>query len=144
MDESTFMDPQQIVVSTSGHAAALWTGLNLLLLLVLSLLVVRQRRAHKVMIGDDGVPELVRASRAFGNAAEYVPICLVGLAVLAAVGAPALVIHALGGALFIGRLGHAVGLSRSSGATPGRALGTLFTWLVMLATGVLLVIFSAP
>ncbi|CAN5171333.1 MAPEG family protein [soil metagenome] len=138
------MDPQQIVVSTAGHAAALWTGLNLLLLLVLSLLVVRQRRAHKVMICDEGVPELVRASRAFGNAVEYVPVCLVGLAVLAAVGAPALLIHALGGALFIGRAAHAVGLSRSASTSPGRAIGTLFTWIVMLATGVLLVIFSAP
>ncbi len=132
------------MVSAAGHAAALWTGLNLLLLLALSLLVVRQRAAHKVLIGDGGVPGLVRAGRAFGNATEYVPVCLVGLAVLAAVGAPAIVIHALGAALFVGRVGHAVGLSRSEGSSAGRAVGTLLTWLVMLATGVLLVIFSAP
>ena len=58
---------------TSGHAAALWVGLHLILLLVLSLLVVRQRRRHKVALGDGGVPELAQAIRAFGNATEYVP-----------------------------------------------------------------------
>ena len=36
-------------------------GLHLVLLLVLSLLVTRQRRKHKVLIGDGGVAELALA-----------------------------------------------------------------------------------
>ena len=32
---------------SSGHAAALWAGLHLFLLLTLSTLVVRQRRKHR-------------------------------------------------------------------------------------------------
>ena len=62
------MDP-----ATSPHAAALWVGLHIFLLLTLSALVVRQRRRHHVELGDGGVPELERAIRAFGNAAEYAP-----------------------------------------------------------------------
>lgn len=135
---------QQIVVSAGGHAAALWTGLNLLVLLVLSMLVVRQRRKHKVLLGDGGAPELLRASRVFGNATEYVPAALIGIAVLAAVGASPLIIHGLGAGLFVGRIAHAVGLTRNEGVSPGRAIGALFTWVVLLFTGVLLVIYTAP
>ena len=96
------MDPQ-----ASAHAAALWTGLHLILLLVLSVLVTRQRRKHHVEIGDGGVPALNQAIRAFGNAAEYVPAALVGLGVLALVGAMPLLIHPIGFLLFAGRLMHA-------------------------------------
>ena len=97
---------------TSGHAAALWVGLHLLLLLVLSLLVVRQRQRHKVALGDGGVPELAQAIRAFGNATEYVPAAMVGIAVLALVEAPPLAIHLTGLFLFTGRLLHGFGLFR--------------------------------
>ena len=102
----------------SAHAAALWVGLHLILLLVLSVLVVRQRRKHGVVLGDAGVPELAQAVRAFGNATEYVP---------GRPGRPRGAGHgrraAAGGArrsgltLFVGRVAHAVGLSRSGGAS---------------------------
>ena len=56
----------------SAHAAALWVGLHLILLLVLSVLVVRQRRAHGVVLGDDNIPELTQAERAFAqNEADF-------------------------------------------------------------------------
>ena len=80
-------------ISTSAQAAALWTALTLLVLLVLSLQVVRQRTKHKVLIGDDGVPELVRAVRAFGNATEYAGPGMAALIMLAVVGASPLAIH---------------------------------------------------
>ena len=54
----------------SAHAAALWVGLHLILLLVLSVLVVRQRRIHGVVLGHADIPELAQAVRAFGNATE--------------------------------------------------------------------------
>jgi len=49
-----------------GHAAALWAGLHLFLLLVLSVLVVRLRQKHKVALGGEGIPEL-RAPSAKAN-----------------------------------------------------------------------------
>ncbi|HEY3815336.1 MAG TPA: MAPEG family protein [Caulobacteraceae bacterium] len=123
----------------AAQAAALWAGLNLLLMLVLSTLVVRQRRRHSVVIGDDGIPELVRAQRAFGNAAEYIPAGIAALGVIALAGAPAWVVHAIGLTLFLGRASHAVGLSLSAGVSIGRTVGMLLTWVAWLASAVVLI-----
>ena len=57
-------------VTPAAHAAALWVGLHLILMLVLSVRVVRQRRLHGVQLGDAEIPELAQAIRAFGNATE--------------------------------------------------------------------------
>ena len=91
-------------ITPSVHAAALWVGLHLILLLVLSMLVVRQRRRHRIELGHGDIPELDRAIRAFGNASEYVPAGLAAIVVLAMAGAPILVIHAMGLTLLTGRI----------------------------------------
>ncbi|RAK57892.1 MAPEG family protein [Phenylobacterium deserti] len=128
----------------AAHAAALWAGLNLVLLLTLSVLVVRQRRQHRVALGDGGVPQLAQAIRAFGNASEYIPAALAGFAILTLAGAPPLVVHASGLLLFAGRVAHAVGLTRSSGASIGRAGGLLFTWLGYIVAAVALLFYAIP
>jgi len=133
---------------TSAHAAAqaaaLWAGLHLILLLVLSVLVTRQRRRHKVVIGDGGVPSLTQAVRAFGNAAEYVPAGLIGLGILALAGAAPLMIHSIGVILFVGRVLHAFGLSRSTGASWPRAVGVLATWIAYIAAAAALLFYAIP
>lgn len=131
-------------VAASGHAAALWAGLHIVLLLVLSVLVVRQRQTHKVALGDEGVPELAQAIRAFGNATEYVPAALVGLAVLVLAGAPPLAIHVVGSVLFIGRVTHALGLSMSGGTSFPRAIGIVLTWLAYVMLAVALLFYALP
>lgn len=131
-------------VAASGHAAALWAGLNIVLLLALSLLVVRQRQKHKVALGDEGVPELAQAIRAFGNATEYVPAAMVGLAVLALVQAPPLAVHVAGLALFAGRVSHAIGLSASGGTSFPRAIGIVLTWVAYVFLGVALLFYALP
>lgn len=131
-------------VSASGHAVALWAGLHIILLLVLSALVVRQRQTHKVALGDEGVPQLAQAIRAFGNATEYIPAGLVGLAVLALVGAPPWAIHVLGLVLFAGRVLHGVGLSMSGGASFPRVIGMMLTWLAYVMLGVALLFYALP
>jgi uncharacterized membrane protein YecN with MAPEG domain len=133
------MDPRD-----AAHAAALWAGLHLVLLLVLSVLVTRQRRRHKVEIGDGGVPALTQAIRAFGNATEYVPAALVALAILALAGAAPLLIHSIGLVLFVGRVLHAAGLSRSSGVSWPRAGGVLATWIAYIAAAAALLFYAIP
>ena len=128
----------------SGHAAALWAGLHIILLLVLSVLVTRQRRKHRVEIGDGGVPALNQAIRAFGNATEYVPTALAALAILALVGVLPALLHAIGLTLFAGRVLHAVGLSRSSAATWPRAVGVLATWIAYIAIAAALLFYAFP
>ena len=139
------MSPQAAIAALpAAHAAALWAGLHLLLLLVLAVLVTRQRRAHGVALGDGGSPELARAIRAFGNATEYVPTALIGIAILALAGAPPMLIHPLGGVLFAGRALHAVGLSRSADASWPRAAGVLATWVAYVVMAVALIFYAVP
>lgn len=127
---------------TSGHAAALWVGLHLVLLLVLSLLVVRQRRRHKVALGDGDIPELAQAIRAFGNATEYIPAALIGIVVMAVVEAPPLAVHLTGFLLFAGRVLHGFGLSRSGGTSFARAIGVTLTWLAYVFASVALLFYA--
>lgn len=131
-------------IQTSAHAAALWAGLHLILLLVLSVLVTRQRRKHHVEIGDGGVPALQQAIRAFGNATEYVPAALGALSVLALCGAPSMLLHAVGLTLFAGRVLHGFGLSRSTAATWPRAIGVLATWVAYVAAAAALLFYAIP
>jgi uncharacterized membrane protein YecN with MAPEG domain len=130
--------------TASAHAAALWVGLHLVLLLVLSLLVVRQRRAYGVVLGDADIPALTQAVRAFGNATEYVPAGLIAIAVLAMVGASPMVVHLTGLVLLVGRVSHAIGLSRSGGASILRSAGVILTWLAYILGGVALIFYAIP
>jgi uncharacterized membrane protein YecN with MAPEG domain len=131
-------------ISAGGHAVALWAGLNLILLVALSVLVVSQRRRHHVSLGDGGVPELARAIRAFGNATEYVPTGLVALAVLALAEAPPVLIHLLGLALLAGRMAHALGLTLGDAASRLRSLGLTITWSAYVAGAAALLFYAIP
>ena len=133
------MDPKD-----AAHAAALWAGLHLILLLVLAVLVTRQRRKHRIEIGDGGVPALNQAIRAFGNATEYVPAAIAGLGILALAGAPPLLIHPIGLTLLAGRLLHGFGLSRSTEATWLRSAGVLATWIAYVAAAAALLFYAIP
>ena len=130
--------------TASAHAAALWAGLHIILLLVLSVLVVRLRQKHKIALGDEGIPELARAIRAFGNATEYVPAGIGALAVLAVAGAGSLTIHVIGVILFAGRLLHALGLSNSGGNSLPRAVGITLTWIAYIFAAVALLFSAIP
>lgn len=127
---------------TSAHAAALWSGLSLILLLVLSVRVVRARRLHRVAVGDGDAPELLQAIRAFGNATEYVPSGLGALAVMAVAEAPPLAVHLTGLLLFSGRVIHAVSLSRTTGASLGRSAGMVLTWVSYVFAAVALLFYG--
>lgn len=133
-----------VTVGAAAHAAAFWTALNLILLVILSARVVGQRRKHRVALGDGGVPELNQAIRVFGNATEYVPTGIAAIAILTIVGASALIVHLAGVMLLAGRIAHAVGLSRSSGATPARVAGILLSWLAYILTAVVLLFYAIP
>ena len=126
----------------AAPAAALWTALLLILLLILAMRVTRMLRKHRVAEGDGGAPELVGAIRAFGNAAEYVPSLIGALAVLALVGDNGVLVHIAGGAMFAGRLIHGFGLSRSAGVSMARSIGTVLTWLTYLFTAVALLVYA--
>jgi hypothetical protein len=119
---------------------AVYAGVNILLLFLLAILVVRARVKHKVLLGDGGNPAVLQAMRAQANGVEYVPAALMGLLILAVLEpVPLLAVQGLGGALTLGRIAHAIGLSSSGGRSVGRGVGTLLTWLTFVGIGGLLI-----
>jgi len=113
--------------------SAIFIALHVLLLLTLAYRVVAMRRTHKVGLGDGSIEQVQQRIRAHANATEYVPVALLELLVLELLGVPAVWLYIAGGALLVGRLLHAMGLSESAGYSKGRFYGTLLTWLAMLA-----------
>lgn len=131
-----------IPVSDALQAAGLWVAFSLILLLILSGLTSAARRKHRVSIGDGGHPQVAAASRAFGNAAEYMPLTLLALVTLALVGYPVWVIHLIGGGFILGRVLHAIGMVKTIEGQPPRVermVGMLLTYLPLLASAVLLI-----
>ena len=119
------------------QAAAIYAGVNILILLVLAYLVVRQRQAHKISLGDGGNEAMQRAIRAHANAAEYIPAGLVGIVVLALMdpSSPAWLLHGAGLSLTAGRIVHGIGLHLGV-VNLGRMLGMILTWLSYALLGV--------
>lgn len=115
-------------------AAAVYTGVNILILLFLSFRVVGRRRSAQVSLGTGGDAELETRVRAHGNASEYIPAAMLGLFAAASLGAPLWAVHAIGGVFTLGRVLHGFGLS--AGVLAPRALGMVLTWLGMLGAGV--------
>lgn len=116
--------------------AALYAGVNILILLVLAVLVVAGRRKHKITLGDGGNADFSRAVRAHANAAEYIPAGLIGLVLLALMdpASPLWLLHAAGISLTLGRILHGVGL-HAGVLNFGRMFGMVLTWLSYLLIG---------
>ncbi|WP_417483530.1 MAPEG family protein [Maricaulis sp.] len=123
---------------TAMQAVALYSGLNILLLLYLAINVSLHRRRAKVSLGVGTDAGLEQACRAHGNGTENLPPALIGLALLGLLGSGTLVIHALGMALTLGRGLHAYGLLTDPGRSFGRVAGTALSWLVLLVSALLL------
>jgi uncharacterized membrane protein YecN with MAPEG domain len=120
------------------HVTGIYVALGALLLLALALRISLVRRSARVGIGDGGNHELVKRIRAHANAAEYLPVALLLLLLLDLGQTPPLWLHVFGVVLIVGRVLHAIGLSRTSGPSPGRFLGIVLTWGVMLVMAILL------
>ena len=116
-------------------AVALYAGLNALILGWLAAHVGRMRGKLKIFMGDGGNPRMVRAMRAQANFVEYVPMALILLLLMALMGAPALAIHALGAALVLGRVLHALHFTAEDAPAWQRGAGAGLTILVLLSGG---------
>jgi hypothetical protein len=108
---------------------AFYAAINALLMLVLGMLVVRARVKTRTEIGDGADPALLGPLRAHANNTEYVPLAILLMMILYALGASVGVIHAVGVTLTLGRILHAIGLSRNVGTSFGRLVGMILTWL---------------
>ena len=116
--------------------AALYAGVNILILLVLAVMVMMGRRRHKIVLGDAGNEAFSRAVRAHANAAEYIPAGIVGMVTLALFdpATPEWLLHGAGISLTAGRILHGVGLHLGA-LNIGRVLGMTLTLLAYLLIG---------
>lgn len=114
---------------------ALYAGALALFLVLISVRVSVLRGKFKVMFGDGGQEDLLRAIRAQGNLIEYVPFALLLIGIVEWEGMRPWVVHTLAGALLASRLIHYWGLTDRKDA--GRGIGTTVTWLVLVVAGVI-------
>jgi uncharacterized membrane protein YecN with MAPEG domain len=111
----------------------LFASLHALLMLLLLARISRHRHGHRIGLGDGGDVELGRKIRVHGNFVEHAPFALLLLGLLELSGLAASWLWIFGGALLLGRVIHAIGLSRTGGYSVGRFYGTALTWVVLLA-----------
>jgi uncharacterized membrane protein YecN with MAPEG domain len=121
----------------SAEIVGVYVGLNLLINLFLAYRVSANRVRSNVMTGTGDDEKLYNASRAHTVNVEYTPIALIGLVMLHLLSASIYVIHLAGICLTVGRILHAIGLTRAaSTSTPPRLIGTVFTWAAQLIAGI--------
>ena len=105
--------------SPSIAAAALYTGLLILMGLALQIRVIRLRRALLVGIGDGKDKSLALAIRVHGNFVENAAFGIGGLIMMALIGAPAAAVHGAGMLLLAGRIQEAAGVLPCGQPCPG-------------------------
>ncbi len=120
-------------VWTHLQIVALYAALNAIITLVLAFNAAQTRGKTKILLGDGGNEDMLRAMRAHANNVEYVPLALVLLVLLGLLQSSVYLIHGVGIALTIGRIAHGIGLSTKSGVTAGRAIGAMLTMGAMVA-----------
>src|ERR1051325_4726283 len=89
----------------------LYTGVLVLLFLILSARVVGARGRGDISIGDGSDPKMLRVIRGHANFAEYVPLALLMMAMLELTHFSIYVLHVLGIVLVIARVLHGWALS---------------------------------
>jgi uncharacterized membrane protein YecN with MAPEG domain len=122
-----------LLTQSSLYAWGFYTALNAFIMLVLSILVVRARVVTQTEIGDGGKPAMAGPRRAHANNTEYVPMALLLMwGLTTPLGSSIWLIHGVGAPLTLGRILHAIGLTRSTGVSTLRFLGMILTWIAFI------------
>jgi uncharacterized membrane protein YecN with MAPEG domain len=115
------------------------TSCLIIIQLVLTAIVIRERRRSKVHIDSDGALVLGRAIRAHANFTEVTPIFLISLLILELVDSYLWWVSILGVAFILGRILHATSLLSEAALTetyPRRMLGMLLTLIPLTASAI--------
>jgi uncharacterized membrane protein YecN with MAPEG domain len=117
----------------------IYAGLCGLLLVVLYVRVSQRRIATRIGVGSDGDAELEQRVRAHANLIESAPLALLLLYLLEQSGANPVYVHAFGAAFVLARVGHAQGMSSTTGRSPGRFYGSIATLLVLAGLSIFVI-----
>ncbi len=120
-----------LILESSYYAFAFYTAINGLIMLILGMLVTRARVQTQTDIGDGGKPEMAGPLRAHANNSEWTPMALLMMWVLTlpTFGASIWIIQGMGVTLTVGRILHAIGITRSIGPSSLRFVGMILTWI---------------
>ena len=116
----------------------LYAALAALLIVFLAIRVVAYRRTAKIGMGDGDNPEMRKRIRAHGNAIEYLPLGLLLLLILELNQTVPLLLHIFGIILIVARIAHAWGVSHHTGLSPGRMVGVILTFGLLIVMSLLL------
>jgi uncharacterized membrane protein YecN with MAPEG domain len=116
------------------QVTALYAALLTPLFIALSVRVIAMRRETGAPLGDGGSPELLRRMRVQANFTEYVPLALILLALAESLHNPIWLLHVLGSALLIGRMSHAIGVSRANEPFGFRVAAMALTFAMLVGT----------
>ena len=111
-----------------------YTSIFALVFVVLSFRTLLLRRKLGIAIGNGNELSLTRAARAHSNFAEYVPISLILIYFREIQMGSDLWIHALCILLLIGRIIHAIGVSKVNENYRYRIAGMALTFFVIIST----------
>ncbi len=114
------------------HITYITAGICGFLLFVLSWRVIMIRRRAKISMGDGGDSRLLARIRAHGNFAEYVPVCLILIALVEYRTGPSTALWVLAGGLIVVRIAHLIGMDLPAG-NGFRVVGVAGTFLVLIA-----------
>jgi uncharacterized membrane protein YecN with MAPEG domain len=116
-----------------------YAGIFALIYFFLAMRVARRRGQARIALGSGGDAELERRIRIHGNFGEYVPFILLMLGFAELQHWSRYLLHALCIVLLIGRISHAIALSRDGSVGPLRGLGMALTGAVMIIAAVMLI-----
>ena len=105
------------------HIAAFYSALHILLFVILSLWVVRERNRRHIGLGHGDDPEFQRIIRIHGHAAEYLAPILALLLLFVVLDIGTLPTHLFGVATLSGRVMHVAGLHKTPYRSMGRLIG---------------------
>ncbi|MFN3214568.1 MAG: MAPEG family protein [Henriciella sp.] len=120
---------------TSIPITGLYTGLTIILAIILGAGIGLYRGKTKVSVGDGGDPEVLVRMRRHGNLVETAALTLLAMAVIEMNGASSALLHGLGIFYIVFRILHPIGLKADSVTHPLRAIGAMGSTLVMLIAG---------
>jgi len=120
---------------TAIPITGLYTGLTIILAIILGVGIGTYRGKTKISIGDGGDPETLLRMRRHGNLVETAALTLLALAIIELNGASAMLLHGLGIVYILTRIAHPIGLKKDDITHPLRTIGALGSTLVMLIAG---------
>lgn len=109
-----------------------------ILFVYLAIRTIRTRQRLRISLGDSGDAAMLRAIRVHANFAEYVPFAILLAAFVEIEGTRSWVVHALCGALLVGRVLHALAIGGPRMVFPLRVTGMVLTFSSLLGSAAIL------